>query len=261
MNFEIVGIDDHFARRNLRFAGSVITQFADAQALLGPDRRSKDAAGHRSCGIELTSPGHGIENRTKLVVPNLLEALGCLCALFQNTGAEIAGEILFNCLIEARARSRIRNARCGSVASKSESPCCSLSTSSWLIAEMPTQHCVHPSLQTSQSPLRRAASARAASVICTSFWSPGGREVGIPKSYSAATQNIQGRPTGSSAIALTRPICNAPAELTFSAARNICDACPLPMRRGSRWVPPHPVIRPRAAPRCPKMACGPAIRR
>src|SRR5580700_6725473 len=43
------------------------------------------------------------------------------------------------------------------------------------------QHCVQPSLQTSHSPLRRAVSARAASMICTSFWSPGGGGTGIRK--------------------------------------------------------------------------------
>jgi len=37
-----------------------------------------------------------------------------------------------------------------------------------------------------------------------------------------------------------------------SAATNISSACPLPIKRGRRWVPPQPVMRPSAAPRCPK---------
>jgi hypothetical protein len=94
MSLEIVGIDDHFARRDLFFADAVITQFADAQSVLGPDWRPKDAAGHRSRGVEIAGPGHWIENRTRLVVSKFLEAFGCFCALVQNAGREIAGKIL-----------------------------------------------------------------------------------------------------------------------------------------------------------------------
>ena len=67
--------------------------------------------------------------------------------------------------------------------------------------------------------------------------------------------------TGSSATASTKPTAKARCALTFSAATNICKAIPLPTSRGNRCVPPHPVINPRAAPRCPNTAFGAAIRR
>jgi hypothetical protein len=42
------------------------------------------------------------------------------------------------------------------------------------MANTPMQHCVQPGRHTSQSPLRCAESASAASTICTSCWSPEG---------------------------------------------------------------------------------------
>ena len=60
--------------------------------------------------------------------------------------------------------------------------------------------------------------------------------------------------TGSSTTASTSPMSNARCALIFSAATNISRAMPLPTSRGNRCVPPHPVINPKAAPRCPKTA-------
>jgi len=58
-------------------------------------------------------------------------------------------------------------------------PSRSRSASSWFMANAPKQHCVHPDRQSSHTPARRAASANAASMICTSSLSPCGRAIFI----------------------------------------------------------------------------------
>ena len=75
------------------------------------------------------------------------------------------GKSADNRAADSSARRRTSRARAGSACSNSRRPSCSRRTSSWLMAKTPMQHWVHPGLQTSQSPLRRAASASAASTI------------------------------------------------------------------------------------------------
>lgn len=66
-------------------------------------------------------------------------------------------------------------------------------------------------------------------------------------------------PTGSPEIASTNPISRARTAEIFSAEMKSSSALPFPIKRGKRCVPPHPVMRPRAAPRCPNTAWGAAI--
>ena len=84
---------------------------------------------------------------------------------------------------DSRARSRMRLARSGLLTLSSTRPFCNRMASSWLMANGPWQHCVHPLRHTSQSPLLRVASARAAFTICMSFWSDDGGKERTFKAY------------------------------------------------------------------------------
>ena len=84
---------------------------------------------------------------------------------------------------DSRDRATIRFARARSDLCNTDSPSHNRAASSWLIANTPTQHCVHPGLHASHSPERCAVSVSAASIIWTSFWSPAGRRAAISRAY------------------------------------------------------------------------------
>ena len=54
LRFASLGIDGHFAGFNLLLGGAVITEFADAEALLRTNRWSKDPAGHGAGLVQVT---------------------------------------------------------------------------------------------------------------------------------------------------------------------------------------------------------------
>ena len=68
---------------------------------------------------------------------------------------------------EAAARAATRRARSGSVCSRAESPCWSLSASAGPMVKTPTQHCAQPARHKRWGPLRMAASAKAPSIRAT----------------------------------------------------------------------------------------------
>src|SRR5581483_7797884 len=59
--FEVVGIRNHFARRDLFFVRSVVTEFANPEAAFGFYRRSEHAAGDRTSFIEIACSSRWIE--------------------------------------------------------------------------------------------------------------------------------------------------------------------------------------------------------
>ena len=60
--------------------------------------------------------------------------------------------------------------------------------------------------------------------------------------------------SGSAQTTSTSPMLSACSAVILSAATKISRARALPINLGSLCVPPHPVTRPSAAPRCPKIA-------
>ncbi len=72
--FQVIGISDHLARRNLLIRRTVKTQFAHAQPTLRPHRWTKRAASHRPRIIEFAQACLGIEHRTGLIIGKFREA-------------------------------------------------------------------------------------------------------------------------------------------------------------------------------------------
>ena len=90
--FEPFRIDGHFAGFNLLLGGAVITELADAEALLRANGWSKDAAGHGAGQIQVTEAGGGIESGTGLVVGEVLKTGFRLFRGVQQAGYRIAGK-------------------------------------------------------------------------------------------------------------------------------------------------------------------------
>ncbi len=68
------GVNLHLAGGNLLIAGAVVAEFANAKAVFGSHRRSKDAAGHGTSCVQVAGPSQRIEYRTWFVVGEVFES-------------------------------------------------------------------------------------------------------------------------------------------------------------------------------------------
>jgi hypothetical protein len=94
LRFASLRIDGHFAGFNLLLGGAVITEFADAEALLRANRWSKDAAGHWAGLVQVTEAGGGIERGTGFVVAKVLKAGFRFLRGVQQAGYGITGKAM-----------------------------------------------------------------------------------------------------------------------------------------------------------------------
>ncbi len=169
------GSADHFAGGYLFLTGAVIAQLANAKSVLRSHRRPKDAAGHGTRRVQIARPSHRIEHRTGLVIPEVFEALRSFLALVENRRSrDRRGNPVWSLAIDERARVRMRAARAGSVGFQVGEPLLQTSYVELIDGEDADAALRAPKLADQPIPLRRAVSARAASTIWTSCWSPGG---------------------------------------------------------------------------------------
>jgi hypothetical protein len=90
---QIVWIRRHFAISNLLLRSALKAKFARAQPILGPHRRSKDAASHGTRNIKITTAGFRIESRAGFVVRESLETLSRIVSFLQDACSGVSGKL------------------------------------------------------------------------------------------------------------------------------------------------------------------------
>lgn len=91
--FQIVRISLQLARRSHLVRRSLETKFANSQAILRPNRRTKHPARHRPRFVEFTVPRLRIERRTRLIIRKLLKPPRAFLRLVQYSACRIARKL------------------------------------------------------------------------------------------------------------------------------------------------------------------------
>lgn len=89
---QIIRIRNHLASCNLIVARPLKAEFANSQAIFRTNRRTENAAGHGARFVKFTQTSLRIENRTGLLVSEILEALRGFFSFIQQTCACVSGK-------------------------------------------------------------------------------------------------------------------------------------------------------------------------
>jgi len=92
LSFQVVGIGNYLTRGNFLVSRAVITEFANSQTFIRPNRWPEDAASHRARFVQFAQPSLRIEHGTWLIISKIFKALASLLALAQDSGRGISGE-------------------------------------------------------------------------------------------------------------------------------------------------------------------------
>ena len=96
--FELVG-KGHFAGGNLRLSGADEAEFAMGEgglivhAGIDANGRAEDAAGHRTCGVDVAEAAEGVEGGAGCVVGEVFKAGAVGIGLAEDAGFKVAGEV------------------------------------------------------------------------------------------------------------------------------------------------------------------------